>query len=73
MIDGTFLACGRMRGLVGHREKLYDIAPCVLFAAELGADIRYADGDPFDLGPLFEDRKIERPWLMFPPDSGYRS
>ena len=61
----------RLRGLVGLSEKLYDIAACVLMGQELGADVRYADGRPFDVGALKADRKIAAPWVIFPRDSGF--
>jgi myo-inositol-1(or 4)-monophosphatase len=71
VIDGCFVACQRYRGLIGIRERLYDIAACVLMALELGADVRYADGSPFDLGELKHNVKVGKPWIMFPPDSGF--
>lgn len=71
VIEGTFAARQRWRGMVGMNEKLYDVAACVLIAQELGADIRYADGDPFVVGDLVKDAKIDRPWLIFPPESGF--
>lgn len=71
VIDGTFTARQRYRGLIGCREKLYDVAASVLLAAELGADIRYANGSPMVLSELVVDRKIQRPWIIFPADSGF--
>jgi len=71
VIDGTFTACQRYRGLIGHKERLYDIGACILFGQELGADIRYADGSPFLLGPLKEPQRLTKPWLIFPKDSGF--
>jgi len=71
VIDGCFVASQRYRGLIGQREKLYDVAACILFGQELGADVRYANGDPLDLLALTEDRKIGRPWIIFPSDSGF--
>ncbi len=71
VVDGTFTIRQRFRGLIGYREKLYDIAACLLMAQELGADIRYADGEPMVLTDLVVDRKIERPWLLFPAESGF--
>lgn len=71
VIDGCFVATQRYRGLVGIRERLYDIAPCILFGQELGADVRYADGSAMPLSELKQNRKIERPWLIFPRDSGF--
>jgi myo-inositol-1(or 4)-monophosphatase len=71
VVDGCFVASQRYRGLIGIREKLYDIAPCVLFGEELCADIRYADGQPFRLDKLLKDEKIEKPWIIFPSQSGF--
>jgi len=71
VIDGTFTARQRYRGLIGHKEKLYDIAASVLIGQELGADIRYADGEPMRISEIAKDEQITRPWLMFPRDSGF--
>jgi fructose-1,6-bisphosphatase/inositol monophosphatase family enzyme len=71
VVEGAFVLQQRFRGLVGLREKLYDVAPCVLMALELGADVRYADGSPFLLEELKTDVHITEPWLIFPADSGF--
>ena len=71
VIDGTFTARQRYRGLIGCREKLYDVAAAALIAMELGAEIRYADGTPMVLSDHVVDRKIEKPWIIFPADSGF--
>jgi myo-inositol-1(or 4)-monophosphatase len=71
VIDGTFTLRQRYRGLIGVREKLYDIAACVLMGQELGADVRYADGRPFLIEPLKCDKTIADPWVMFPSGSGF--
>jgi fructose-1,6-bisphosphatase/inositol monophosphatase family enzyme len=70
VVDGTFTALQRFRGLIGHRERLYDVAACVLINQELGADIRYADGSSFELTPLQSPAAIE-PWIIFPANSGF--
>lgn len=72
VIDGCFVAAQRYRGLIGLREKLYDVAACVLFGFELGADVRYADGCPLNLAALKADVKIAKPWIIFPTGSGFR-
>lgn len=71
VVDGTFVLRQRLRGLIGLSEKLYDMAACALMAQELGADVRYADGRPLDIGALKADRKIAKPWLIFPSGSGF--
>lgn len=71
VVDGAFVAGQRLRGMVGVREKLYDIAPCVLFCRELGGDVRYADDSPFVEADLCQDIAISKPWLLFPRDSGF--
>lgn len=71
VVDGTFTASQRYRGLLGYKESLYDIGACVLFNRELGADVRYADGSPFDIEALKKPESIGRPWLIFPADSGF--
>ena len=71
VVDGTFTAMQRFRGMVGQSEKLYDIAASVLINQEVGAEIRYTSGDAFLLSELKRDAKIEHPWMMFPKDSGF--
>jgi myo-inositol-1(or 4)-monophosphatase len=71
VVDGTFVASQRYRGLVGNRERLYDIAPCVLMGQELGAEVRYADGSPMSISALLNSR-IQRPWLIFPSATGFK-
>lgn len=72
VIDGTFMVGQRYRALVGRGERLYDVAACVLMAQELGAEVCYADGSPFDIAELAKGGKIPAPWLMFPKESGFR-
>jgi fructose-1,6-bisphosphatase/inositol monophosphatase family enzyme len=72
VVSGAFVSTQRVRGLVAMNEKLYDIAPCVLFATELGAEVVYADGTPFVVQNLITDSKINKPWLIFPSESGFR-
>lgn len=71
VVEGAFVACQRMRGLIGIREKLYDVAPCILMANELGAEVRYADGSPLIVADHFDDQKFGKPWIIFPRNSGF--
>jgi myo-inositol-1(or 4)-monophosphatase len=71
VIEATFTLCQRFRGMIGVREKLYDIAAAVLMARELGADVRYADGAPLVARDLIADVHIAKPWLIFPKESGF--
>lgn len=71
VVDGCFVATQRYRGLVGRNEKLYDVASSVLMGFELGAEVRYVDGSPFDVAHLLQDKKIEKPWFIFPADTGF--
>ncbi len=72
VVDGTFVASQRMRAMIGGGESLYDAAACILFVEELGGEVRYADGTPLDYAPLATGGRFERPWILFPRDSGYR-
>ncbi len=71
VVEGTWVMQQRYRGMVGVREQLYDIAPCLLFADELGAEVRYLNGGVFDRAALVSPVKIEEPWIIFPKDSGF--
>lgn len=59
------------RGMVCIRESLYDVAACILFASELGAEIRYLDGRPLDIENRLNGERFESPWLIFPANSGF--
>jgi myo-inositol-1(or 4)-monophosphatase len=71
VVDGTFTATQRFRGMIGHSEKLYDIAASVLINLEVGAEIRYTSGDAFLISDLKRDAKIDQPWMIFPRESGF--
>lgn len=71
VVEGAWVMQQRYRGMVGVREQLYDVAPCLLFARELGAEVRYLDGTPFELKPLIAPVKIKKPWIIFPMNSGF--
>jgi myo-inositol-1(or 4)-monophosphatase len=71
VVEAAFVMAGRLRGMIGLRESLYDVAPCVLFGEELGYEVRYADGDAIDWASLTAPVSINRPWLIFPPESGF--
>ncbi len=72
VFDGVYTAAQRIRGLIGLREKLYDVAACLCIAHEVGAEIRYADGSPLDLEPLKRPwTRLEKAWMMFPPGAGF--
>lgn len=71
VVDATFTATGRYRALVGLREKLYDVAASVIVAREVGLDVRYIDGAPFEERDLLRDERIERAWGLLPRDCGF--
>ncbi len=71
VVEGAFVATQRMRGMIGGGERLYDAASCILFGQELGADVRYVDGKPLDLRANALGAKFDRPWIIFPADSGF--
>jgi len=71
VVEGCYVAAQRYRGLVGLRESLYDVAACVLMTSELGADIRYTNGEPIDFSMFKSPVNIPRPWIIFPRESGF--
>jgi myo-inositol-1(or 4)-monophosphatase len=71
VVDAMFVASQRLRGMVGHKAKLYDVAASLVVCTEVGADIRYADGRPLEIEPLMADVVIPEPFLIFPPRSGF--
>jgi fructose-1,6-bisphosphatase/inositol monophosphatase family enzyme len=71
VVEGTFVPVQRFRGLVGYRERLYDIAACLVIAGEAGADIRYGDGAEFLIQDILKPCQINKPWIIFPKESGF--
>lgn len=71
VVDGAFVAQQRYRGLIGVREKLYDMAACVCICRELGAEVRYLDGEALSVSALREDKAIAKPWVIFPGKSEF--
>jgi myo-inositol-1(or 4)-monophosphatase len=71
VVDGTFTARQRYRGMIGRNEFLYDAAACMLINEELGAEIRWAAGGQLPLQELIDGRMFDQPWLIFPKNSGY--
>jgi myo-inositol-1(or 4)-monophosphatase len=70
VVDGTFTAMQRYRGLIGCNEYLYDAAACILINQELGAEVRWGDGADLDFEALANCRRFDRAWVIFPADSG---
>lgn len=71
VVSGAYVAMQRLRGLIALNERLYDVAPCLLFIEELGGDIRWANGTPLDLAGQMRDVKFSKPWIMFPKGTGF--
>lgn len=71
VIDGTFTAKQRFRGLIGRGEYLYDAAASILINEELGAEVRWADGSSIDYAPLLDGQSFGRAWVIFPRNSGF--
>ncbi|MCE9557801.1 MAG: inositol monophosphatase family protein [Armatimonadetes bacterium] len=70
VVEAAFVAKGVYRGMISHRANLYDIAASKLIVEELGAEVRYFDGTELDLETIIRETRIERPFTMFPKDSG---
>ena len=71
VVDGTFTATQRYRGMIGKGEYLYDAAACVVLNRELGADIRWANGEALDYPELIGGRRFDRAWVICPKDSEF--
>ena len=72
VVDGTFAATQRYRGLIGYGEYLYDAAACMLIAQELGAEIRWASGGSLPMAELVAGQRMVPAWVVFPQDSGFQ-
>lgn len=71
VVDAIFACRQRFRALIGLNERLYDIAGVLAIGIALGADIRFADGTPIDYKKYLDGARIEKPWILFPPESGF--
>ncbi len=71
VVEGCWVARQRFRGMIGAGESLYDAAACLVICQELGAEIRYADGQRFSFLDISEGQSISAPWIIFPADSGF--
>jgi len=71
VVDGTFVASGRFRGMIGMRERLYDFGPVVLMSQELGAEFRHADGRSISMETLLAGEPFRDAWILFPRESGF--
>lgn len=72
VIGGAWVACQRYRALISRGENLYDAAAAIVINRELGADVRFANGDPFVDADWLRPIPIEPEWIIFPPNSGFR-
>jgi len=72
VFDGVYVATQRFRGLIDDKCKLYDVAAVVTICRELGADVRYADGSEFIEADLLANRRIGKPYVIFPLGSSFR-
>jgi len=72
--EAAFFFTGTFRGVAAFKAKLYDMAPTFTIAAELGAQIRYLDGQPVSIAELVERHaeSLDQPILFFPPGSTFR-
>jgi fructose-1,6-bisphosphatase/inositol monophosphatase family enzyme len=71
VIEACWVASQRLRGLIDDSCKLYDLAAGLIICSEAGAEIRYADGSPFEVDELLADVCVPQPLLVFPRDSGF--
>lgn len=62
---------GHFRGVISDKPALYDAAAAMAIASELDADIRYANGDPFDPLEYLGGTRFKAPVIIFPKDSGF--
>lgn len=70
VVEAVWVFRQRFRGLISHKANVYDVAPSLLMASELGMDVRYLDGRQFDLDARIHERRIPDPFVIFPSNSG---
>lgn len=70
VVEAALVFDGVFRGALSHKASLYDVAGSVVICREMGGDVRYLDGSPFLLEPLYGTRGLGKPMLLFSPDTG---
>lgn len=66
VIDGAFTVRQYYRALYAVNEKLYDAAATILAGRELGGNVCFLDGTPFNEFDWVVDDKIPNQWGIFP-------
>lgn len=66
VVSGAYLATGRLRALIGHKAKLYDVAGSVALVQEVGMEIRDSQGEPMNWGQQTRDEPIDRIYVIGP-------
>lgn len=67
VIDGTWTATGRYRGMIGMNERLYDVAAAVMLCEKVGAVACQYDGTPMDWSEYLHGRSFDQPWWLGAP------
>lgn len=70
VVESTFVATQRYRALITGNICLYDCAAGILINRELGADIRYLNGEPFDESSHLTTTQIP-PYYIGPKNSNF--
>ncbi len=69
--DSAMFLEGVYRAMLSDKAALYDAAASICLAIELGADVRYADGEPLDINALLNVRPFPKAVAFLPPNSGF--
>ncbi len=69
--DSTMFLEGIYRAMLSDKAALYDAAATICIAQEIGADVRFADGEPLDVNALLNIRPFPKAVAFLPPDSGF--
>lgn len=70
--DAAMFLTGVYRALLSDKAALYDAAATICIAREIGADVRFTDGEALDLRALMNVRPFPKSVGFLPPESGFR-
>lgn len=71
VIEAIWVARQRFRGMISDKANLYDAAAAMGICMELGADVRYADGNNIDIAEVLRERCIAKPFIIFPSGTNW--
>lgn len=71
VMEAAMVFDGVFRGAVSMKASLYDVAASLVVCREMGGEVRYLDGSPFEIAPVLGTRGLGKPMLLFPAGTDF--